>query len=261
MSEQETLAKAQNLGYVQPEDWKGEPPAGGFKTAEEFLEVSDNNLNLSKADNDRLHQEIQGLHEKIDAQRESARKDKLAERKRGYDAAYARYTREQSDAIKEQDSDKFATSRENERKLEEQQRREEDAAAQDAAVDTNDSVINQFRSQNSWFRTDPVLTEAAERYSRIIARDQPGLSPSEHVAAMKKATMDANPNHPAFVADPAPSMDGGGTQRSSGGAPQGARWQDVPAADKAEFERHCEDGYFTNDEAGRKEFLELYSEA
>ena len=263
MSEQETLEKAQNLGYVQPDDWKGEPPPGGFKTPEEFLEVGEQNLNLSNADNERLHDEIRGLKDAIASQSESVgvlkdmhEKRVASERKRGYDQAYAKLTEEQSTAIKDQDADAFAASRKRERALEEQQQTENAAATQAAATDTNDALITRFQSENAWFRTDFVLSDTAERASRFIYKTQPNLSSEEHLTAMKKAVQDAHPDHEAFRVDKAPSMDGGGNP--SLGGQQGARWQDVPASDKAQFDRFVEDKLFTNDEAGRKEYLELY---
>lgn len=267
MSEQEVIERAQSLGWKAESEWKGDPPEGGFRTATEFLEISDRNLGLSQADNAKLHTEIAQLHDKIDRQTESvgALKDmhekRLAsERTRGYNVAYAKYTDEQSEAIKSQDADAFAISRKKERDLEAQQRKEEAETAQTTAADTNDALITRFQSENAWFKTDFVLSDTAERASKFIMRTQPNLSTEAHLDAMKDAVQKAHPDHEAFRTDPAPVMDGG-DNRAPGGVAKTLRWQDIPANVKAQFDRDVEDGLFNDNEAGRKEYMNMYSEA
>jgi len=268
MSDQDDLSveeRAENLGWKAEEDWKGDPPAGGFKSAEDFLESGEKHLRMSNADNEKLHDEIHSLKESIARQSESVgalksmyEQKAVDERKRGYQAAYDKLTAEQSQAIQDQDADAFTRSRSKERQLEEQQRKEDAATKETASSNDLNQVREEFIKDNQWFSNDFQLHRDAKDVFEFITKNNPNIQPKDALKQMREEVIRLHPDHEAFQGREAPSMDGGGNRAGGGNRNNDApKWQDLPQEDKSTFSRFVEDGLFTDDAKGRKEYLEL----
>ncbi len=110
----DVLKKAKSYGYIEPKDYNGGKTGGAVLTPEEFIERTENNLNISKAQLEKQNKKIQELTESITYVRDYAKKSE----ERGYKKALADAAERKQQAFDDMDDDAFKKADAEEKELE-----------------------------------------------------------------------------------------------------------------------------------------------
>jgi hypothetical protein len=194
-SNPETEREARALGWVPESEWKGgEPPRGGFKSAEDFVQRGKEVLPLV---NKRLKEENAELIARLDKiERDSA--DKIARIGRMSDAALkrqradieAKYEAAKEAAVEIGDKDAYKAAD----KAQRDTLKEFDEAAAEPVEEKKDKIeippamkatVDEWVADNDWFRTDKDLNREANAYHEYLLRAKPGLTLKENLAKVR----------------------------------------------------------------------------
>lgn len=230
--ESDAEVKARRLGWVPKEEFRGDPDK--HRSAEEFLDRGTNLLPLLQRDNEKLHKnfdrverELRETKEVLSDFRDFASKSE----ERAYKRAKVELETKLDTAIQSADVETARATRremaaldEDRKPVAETRQREPDKPQQ------GDKVIQDWISDNDWYRNDPALNGFATKMFGKLEREKPGAPKEDLLAETKRLTMDKfpeefgiNPRREAASAVGAPSG-GSGTQKK-----KGKSYEDLPA--------------------------------
>lgn len=203
-------AEARKMGWVPEEEFKGERKPKRFKTAQEFVD-----------DTEQISPHFKRLLADKDKEYE-ARFDRLGKvLKRQYDADLADIRTAQKAAAKDGDDEEFDRLEAEKTKLISQ--------GPEAAAGAVPDLIVQFKERNTWYETDIDMAEIADAYSQKLLRDNPNLPLADN---LKKTEAKLKAMFPDKFGKPAArrhaDVDGG--SENGGGSPskKGKGWADLP---------------------------------
>jgi hypothetical protein len=258
----EALEKAKNLGYVPPEDWKGDPPPGGFKSPEQFLEDGEKNIAIQRQNMDKLHSELREMRDSFQDLKAMYAQKSETDRQKAYDEAYNAIVAKQAQAIDEQDSEAFAKAENEKRELQETAQKEAQQSAQSTAQDAQLRAMQRYVDKNPWAASDYVLSTELQQAGNWLRQTQPNIAadPDTYLEEAGKLVRQKFPDHPAFADQSPPRTPDGGTQIAGGGsrAASGETWQNLPQDAKDAFNRYVKQGLYQDTNESRKEYMEVY---
>jgi hypothetical protein len=190
----EEIEEAKSLGWKSPDQWKGKPPANGFKSARAYLEQGRAMLPVVESQLKKARDREAALQAKLDkVERESAQryenlermsKVALDEQRRqiearyearkeaaievGDKAAYREHVKEEKAALAELD-EKIKPPKEEDKK-----------ADGDLPAHIREA-IDSWKAENRWFDADEDMRAVAERQHNKLIREKPNLSLRENL--------------------------------------------------------------------------------
>lgn len=167
------------LGWKDPKEFGGNPEKA--KTAEEFIEWSNENHSLTRADNKKLQARLHKLEER-DSQREKDFDLQKQTNDMALKAQRTRIRKEYDDKIKgaveDGDVPQFEKLEAEKREaLKEPEREEPDIAP----------VVDKFKSDNDWYGKDRAMTVFADSESSAIRAEYPDLSIEDNLAKVAES--------------------------------------------------------------------------
>lgn len=182
MSEEQLEKTARAEGWVPEDEFHGDPPRGGFKSAYQFLKASDDILPVVRSQNKKLKGEIEELKsevKKISSDALAANEilqRQIAHEQREKERLIAQAEAKRADAITEGDGERAVLA---ERELHELRQRPTGYDQQSQA-----DMVNAWRADNTWFDTNEVMRQWAKGYSDEIRQQgvQPGAPTLARVA-------------------------------------------------------------------------------
>lgn len=253
--------EARSMGWVPENEWKGDPPKGGFRSAEDFVQRGKDVLPLV---NKRLKEENAALSDKL-AKLESETADKIARMERMSSAALKRQRSDleaKYEALKEE-----AVETGDKAKYKEADKAGKEALADfdKAASDQDDkkepkdkfeippsvkATVDDWIAENSWMKTDKEMNAVANARHERLLQEKPGLTLAENLADVRRYVEKKFPEK--FGADddqdddPPPQRRGspveGGSRTANG---RGSAFSRLPKDAQAQADRFIkEDGLF-----------------
>ena len=255
--------RARDLGWVPEAEWHGDPPKGGFRSAEEFIKRGEEVLPIV---NKRLERELRQEREA----RERDKKD-FADRVERLDKMSRMALQQQRSKIVEefeakQDVAAESGDVERVRALRKEQREtlaefDKNAADDEPPKKKDDdklpshikTAVQDWVAENSWFTSDDEMNAVANRHHERLLKEQPGLSITENLAKVREYVARRYPekfgksNDAEDEADTTARRNGsrveGGARIAGGGG--GSLWAKLPADAKAQADKFIkEDGLF-----------------
>lgn len=279
--------EARELGWKPESEWKGEPPKGGFRSAEDFVqrgkevypivnkqlkeelakrdtelaelrrETTDKITRMERMSSTALKTQREQIEAKYEALKEAAVDG--ADRK-AYDAA----NKAQTEALK--DFDEKAKDPEPEKK-------KTDAPELPREIK---ETIDAWVSDNGWFNADKAMNTEANAYHNYLLRAKPGLTIKENLAKVREHIMAEYPDkfdRPKTDEGDEDTGRGGsrveGGSRMNGGGGKSA-WSKLPDDAKKQADKFIkDDGLFLekgetvekNLQAARERYANQYLES
>ena len=268
-------AKARRAGWIPEDEWDDEKAAkkgirkpARFKTAAEFLRDAENNPAMQRERARHADKTIERLERKLDLMGKvlgDQRRMAAEAQQRAYEKGLAEAKARKREAIADGDVEKVEkiekeiddlTDQIDEAKAvigeedgdegEDTARRRDPKREKRTAPNGGDSgnpEVDAWIERNKWFSTDPVRKAFMVDAHAKLCRENPGVDEAEFLEEAKQLTRDRFPErfggNPARRAPPATRSAPGGRDGDEGGtrAPRGRTWADVPARDKAAYER------------------------
>jgi hypothetical protein len=189
--------EAKDMGWVPKEEFRG--PADRWKPAQQFVEDGENILPIVRAENKRLKGEIDDI--KKDYATRFERLDRAAQAslklaKDQFDRELSSIQATRAAAVKDGDvaafnaADKKLTDHvANAPKVEDFEEKPTQVSDEEQSK-LNEAAQTKWKSENTWFGTDDLLTETAIGISQRILMQKPNISAEENLrltdAAMKE---------------------------------------------------------------------------
>lgn len=258
-SDPKTESRAREMGWVPEQEWKGEPPRNGFKSAEDFLRHGEEVLPVVRSQLKRKEEELRKLSDEFGSYKREAG-DKLTRLERMSSVALeqqrtqllAKFAERKEAAVESADTDKYRQIAKEERealadlddKLKEPERKETKTDALPAPVK---ETIDAWVADNRWYDSDPEMMQWAQGYHLKLTKEKPGMTLAENLAEVSKRARKMFPE--AFgVSDDDTSDDPpprGGSRVEGGsrvaGAVRGSAWSKLPAEARAQADKFIKD--------------------
>ena len=241
MSEHEQAAREQ--GWKPESEWKGEPPSGGFKTAEQFVKDGEQIPGILKSQIGRLEERLdrsEAANAEFSKYHDSQIKKSLAENSR----LISELQQTRAQAITDGDGPAFEKADRDIKDL-------EPVVQIDPNVEAYNKLSSGWVADSKWYGSNKKLTGYADGIADGIAKQ--GYTGQAYFNELDRQIEEvfpeefSNPNR-----QNAPSVETGGDKGSSN--PTDQTWANLPAEDKAQAER------FINDMPGftQEKFLDQY---
>lgn len=252
--------EARDMGWVAEKDWKGDPPKGGFKSAEDFVQRGKEVLPIV---NKRLKDENSALADKLEKlERETT--DKIARMERMSQTALKEQRRsleQKFEALKEnavETGDKAAYKAADQAgkdalsEFDKAAEPEEDTAKKDKfeIPESTKKTVDAWVAENRWFKADEEMNSLANARHAKLLKEKPGLTLAEN---LEEVTAYVKKRFPEKFAEdvsdddeetPARGSRVEGGSRQNGGGGKGA-WGKLPKDAQAQADRFIkEDGLF-----------------
>ena len=187
MSEEQLDKNARAEGWIPEDEFQGDPPRGGFRTAYEFLKRSDDILPVVRGQNKKLKaqlDEMQKEMKQISADSIAANEilqRSIAAEKRDNERLLAEAQAKRASAITEGDGDLAVRA-----EAEIHELRTRPAAYDQQSMEATASA---WRADNTWFDTNEVMQDWAKGYSDKIRAEgvPPGTATLAKVAEKARA--------------------------------------------------------------------------
>jgi hypothetical protein len=263
------VKRARDMGWVPPDEWRGDPPKGGFRTPEEFVQRGEEVLPIVKSQlrtaEDRAAKLEQDLAKErkesgekfaklekmgkvaLDRQRAQlvaefeAKKEALIET--GDVKGYRELNKEQTAALA--DFDKTAAPDEPEDKGDKGKTKDKD---DDALPESMKQTIKAWVDERAWFTSDKEMHNSANAEHERLLKAKPGLSLAENLAAVDAYVRKRYPEKFADAQDDADDdsdeparvsrVEGGSRINGAGGK---SAWSKLPAEAKAQADKFIKD--------------------
>ena len=239
----ETEQEAKALGWKPPDEWKGDIPPGYIDNPEKYLERAESFTPFRK------------LREKL-TETERKTEERLAKIEsvaaKAVERRLAEIQQAQLAAVETGDVETFKSLRSQEAALVEQK-----APAQTAVPPDHKVAIDLWVAGKDWFRTDPVMTQAAVTYYG----EAQGKGMTDPAAIL--SYVDKQMEKKFRVDPPAEQMTASQavTPGLSFGAPTADAFSKLPKDAQETFKRFVAKGLFKDDKAGRAAYVEDYNDA
>jgi hypothetical protein len=250
--------EARSMGWVPEGEWKGDPPRGGFKSPEEFIQRGKEVLPIV---NKRLREENETLTARLDKlERESA--DKIERMGKMSQVALDRQRKQLEDkyeSLKEdavETGDKTAyraadkAQREALAEFDKASEPEEDKTEKAKSFDIPPAVkktVDDWVAENSWFKSDEEMNAVANARHGKLLKEKPGLSLKENLDEVRAYVAKRFPEKFADDEEEEPRRGSpveGGARVSGGGAGK-SLYSKLPKDAQAQADKFIkEDGLF-----------------
>jgi hypothetical protein len=226
MEDRDYEAEARSDGWKPEDEWKGDPPSGGFKTAEEFVDVGENINGVLKGKVERIEKELIQSRE-TNKQFNEFTQRALAKERTEKDALVKQLQATKAQAITDGDGIAVVNA---ENEIADLQRPEQQ----------NNQLTpmqTQWLEQNNWYQTNENLAAFADGISdRVEAQGYTGQAKLDEIASRTKDAFpdqfgNANRNKP-------PSVESGG---EVGRGSDGKSFDKLPSDAKAAYARFAVD--------------------
>ena len=250
--------EAKLFGWKPPTEWQGEKTPGYIDNPQDYLARV------------RKSRTFAAMQERLDAQakqaEEQSRKlaalnDAALKRQRDeYEARLASISAAQRKAVETADADAYDHL---ERQRAEMMRRPPEAAPeQSAPAPRVDPDVESYRKANEWTQNPLIWQEATMAVDFALRSGVPLASTKDQIDFAERAIRQKYPHmFQAKAEAPRPTrpaaVDGGGIASGRSASP----FNSLPPEAKATFARFVRDGIFKDDEAGRAQYYEDYSNA
>lgn len=241
-------ADARADGWAPKEEWRGDPAR--WRTAEEFIERGQN----IRDTNARLREENETQTASI-AKLQSTVSEFAGHMEKVEQGAYERAVKDlqtaQREAVDEMDTGKFDRLANEINNLEPPKPIE--------APSTEDPVFTAWKGENSWYDSDIEMGAFADSISTRVSARMGGAVGRSHMDAVAQ---EVRKKFPQNFENPrrqnAPQVEGGVPAPRT--KPDQFSYANIPADDKAQFNRFAEEGIYENTDAGRAKFAAVYFE-
>jgi hypothetical protein len=235
--------EARGMGWVDADEFRGDPSK--HVSAEQFVERGRESLPLLRKNNAKMERDMndmRGLITSMQASHEAALQAQA-------DALKAGFEQKMREAVADGDTEAYDAAA--------QQRDAIKPVQPVSAPQVNDAEAK-FAAENAWFGTDAAMTGAAEAISREVAISNPGYTVEQNLA-VTKTRVEAEFAHKLNPQNPrrnAPSAVEGARRGAPGKG--GATFDSLPQEAKDAFAMFVRRKVFTNDDAGKKQYLSSY---
>lgn len=233
----ESYAKVQ--GWAPKERWRGNPD--DWISAEEFV-------NRGKEFQSTLKQKNQSLEKRLQEQEDALARfttfsTKMAEK--GKQDAIDQIRREQKEALEDDDDKRYNELEERKEKVREDFKVEAPVATQQEPLE-----VTQFKRDNPWFDSDPMMRDYAIKYCDLNA----GLPIAQQLEGAKKYIVESFPQKFQNARRQAPTVVNRGSA-PTGKQSKGAKWTDL-----SDSEQRLAEGQMNQFSWSREQFLKEYTE-
>ena len=266
-------AKAREMGWRPPEQFNGDPSQ--YRDAEEFIKRGEEMLPIIRSRLDRTAEENKQLKAEIAKQKSDF--DKRVQRLEHTSTAALQTQRQQlidhyegkmRDAAENGDPDAYDRLRDERNDKVKEIDKAVESAEETAEIEHIEQPaqqqpkfapeVDQWRTQNPWFGTDPILTSTAQAYSAQLQQEHPGLTVDQNLAQVRKFMESKFPEKFSLpegvtggqTADPAI---GGSRQAGASVAGQGAA--QLPPEARQAGEGFVKEGLYENLEDYAKDYF------
>jgi len=247
-------AEAKALGWSPKENWRGAEKQ--WVDAETFVNRGKEILPVVNERNKRLVERVNAQEQKLKEQADAFERfeklnNKIAEQQRS--EALSRIKSQQKEALENENDELYDQLEDKKVKVNEDLKVEEPKKPkpqEPSYVEPPETTA--FRQQNSWYGTDPLLTDYANRYSNQMA--QQGMSIPEQLEATKKYIVETFPQKFENPRRKGNAPVGKGAA-PSGSKPKGMQWKNLSTS-----EQRLARGQMKNFGWTQEQFLKEYSE-
>lgn len=246
----DTIARATEMGWVSPENWKGTPPKAGFLDPAEFVRRGEKVMPLINARARKAEERVAALETELATTRSEHRanldriermsratlENQRAQLEARYDAA-KQYAVETGDKAAYQEAvkqEKEATKAFDERAAEVEKPKNGDDKP--TALPKNvQETIDAWLTDNTWFNSDPELNALANVHHQYLIKNQPGLTLAQNLDKVRDYVKKRFPDKfgdggKEDDEEPVRGSRVEGSARVGGG--RGSKWSQVPDADR-----------------------------
>lgn len=180
----EDIARAN--GWKPEEEWKGDPPRDGFKSAAEFVQDGFKIQQTQHDKIDRLQEQLTGINKRMEEMSagEAKRLHKALESQK------ARLMAERQEAVETGDTARFSELDEELRQTEQELQQTEQVASDDPFV----AGEKDFTAKNDWFQKDRAMTAFAFSIASGLRNAYPDIPPEEYYAEIETAVKEQFPH-------------------------------------------------------------------
>lgn len=252
MPDPATEARARKLGWVPKEEWGGDE-ADWVPAADFLARIGSNPTMLAERIDDmerRVEEKwigtVNGLKTEIAETKKVLgdihRRFKGADRS-AYDRTRERAEREMEEAVAEADTEKYRAAKARLDALGAPPEPDPDPEPQPAPSKPNgggqksDPAVDAWMTKNPWFNSDLMLTTIAVEISKVIGKEQPGLTVAQN---LEEVTREIKARFPEKFENPrrsAPGAVGRPSGDRGGGGKKGLRLEDLPKEDQETYRR------------------------
>lgn len=259
----EVEERARTMGWVPEGEWEGEPPKGGFRTAEDFVERGETDPSIARESkrNLELDHRLQETSKTLGEVKQTLADFKdhhTRVEQRAYDRAMADLKAKQRQAVSDGDVEAFdEVAKEAEALAKEAAPAEVKTNGKDTTADVEGDAkvkaeFDAWHKDNDWYDDDIEATQYAESILPVMGRKHPTARGREFY---DKIADEVRKRFPEKFGNPrrrqAAAVAGAGdTTHGRGG---GKTYSDLPAEAKAACDRLVADGEIT-----KKEYLQYY---
>lgn len=261
----ETVQLAKEMGWKNPDEWKGDPPKSGFVSASEYVRRSEKVLPLVNARARKAEGEVSALRAELETTRQDHRKTidriermstlALSQQREQLEHRYAA-RKEAAVEVGDKDAYKQAVKDEkeavaalDERMKEPEPEKKNEGSKLPKAVE---DIIEGWRSENPWYVDEPgdEMTAYANARHVRLQKEKKGLSLKENLEQVTKDVRKRFPEHfddAGDEGDDEPRRRGSPVESGSrmNGGGQGSGFSRLPADAKKQADRFIkEDGLF-----------------
>lgn len=248
----EAEEEARVLGWKAPDEWQGEKPAGYIDNPEEYLQRLERLTPFRKARE--LHEADKAAWEDRFRRLERMQETAMNRMKADYEAKMQEIQAGKMRAVEEADTEAYRNLTQQEQALAKQHREMQDAPAQPSGPPPE---VTQYVQQNAWTK-NPLLWKAAIEAVDLNPEVQK-KTPGEQLAYAEEQVRQIYPHlfEQPKAKQQRQMVDGGGLA----GGMRKSEFDKLPSEAKQQFQKFVEQGLFSNDDAGKKDYVNAYNEA
>lgn len=254
-AQQETEDRAQKMGWIPKEKFKGNPDR--WRPAEEYVKRADELMPIMKSQLGKYEGEITTLKTTIDRQTKTMEQlVKMSEGvgKREYDRALRDLKAKQIEAVSTGNTEEWQKLEDEKEKLKEPEPIKIEASSPNPAAEP---VFIAWQEDNEWYQKDDQMTLFADAYGDNLSKNNKNLKYEEFLKMVEEETRKAfphkftNPNRTR-----ASAVDAGVTRSSATDSGKKKTYSDLPAEAKAQCDKWVKDGTFKKSEDYVKSYFE-----
>lgn len=264
----EREAQARAMGWVPEDEWDddraekaGKRKPKVFKTADEFLQAAEDNPAMERERNRHATRMLVDLNKKLDEATgrlkdmgkvfDDQRRMNREAQKRAYEKGLAEAQALRKEAIADGDVEKADQAQEkideikaDQAKLKEEPESEDDREEPAARRERKgvDPRLKEWEDANPWFLKDPALNSYMRKVHSQLMDKNPGVSQADLLDDAADLVKRRFPEEFSRKENPrrqgAAAVNGSTGNRKDPPGKSGKRWEDVPAEDRATYERH-----------------------
>lgn len=200
-SDADTIARAKEMGWVAPDDWKGTPPKAGFLDPAEFVRRGEKVMPLINARARKAEERVAALEaeltttraehrsnlDRIERMSKATLENQRAQIESKYEAQkqYAVETGDRQAYDRAAKEEKEVTKAFDERAAEVEKPKKGAADDKPTLPKNVQDTIDGWLADNAWFNSDQELNAIANVHHQKLIKDQPGLTLAENLGKVR----------------------------------------------------------------------------